>query len=94
MPHNNIILVIDDESINLQVVIDHLQGVGFDIRVAQSGENGLEQAKHILPDLILLDVQLPGIDGFETCRRLKASRATRAHWSGNPAKPMGDSSWM
>ena len=74
---DNIILVIDDEPANLQVIVDHLQASGFDVRVAQSGEEGLERAGHIEPDLILLDVLLPGVDGFETCRRLKADERTR-----------------
>ena len=77
MTKNNLILVIDDEPANLQVIVDYLRTSSFDVRVSRSGEKGLERARYILPDLILLDVVLPGIDGFETCRRLKADELTK-----------------
>jgi DNA-binding response OmpR family regulator/DNA-binding CsgD family transcriptional regulator len=71
-----IILIIDDNATNLKVAIAHLEAHGFEVVVARSGESGLGRAQFARPDLILLDVQLPGIDGFETCRRLKADPAT------------------
>ncbi len=74
--HNHTILVIDDEPANLATVVDCLAGIGFQIEVAQAGETGLELARQTQPNLILLDVMLPGIDGLETCRRLKADEST------------------
>ncbi|XXX80969.1 response regulator [Sorangium sp. So ce134] len=72
------ILIVDDTPANLAVIIAHLEDQGFEIAIAQDGEEALERAELLEPDLILLDVVLvPGIDGFETCRRLKASATTR-----------------
>jgi diguanylate cyclase (GGDEF)-like protein len=68
-----LILMIDDTPANLGIVVEHLKNHGFRLAVAQDGEEGLKRAEFIQPDLILLDVMMPGIDGFETCRRLKAS---------------------
>ena len=70
------ILIVDDNPVNLAVVVDHLEEHGFNVTVAQGGEEALKRAAFSLPDLILLDVMMPGIDGFETCRRLKADKAT------------------
>lgn len=71
-----VILVVDDTPTNLEVLFDYLSDSGFRLLVAEDGESALETAKYALPDLILLDVLMPGIDGFETCRRLKADAAT------------------
>ncbi|MBW4514652.1 MAG: response regulator [Timaviella obliquedivisa GSE-PSE-MK23-08B] len=70
------ILVIDDTPTNLEVLYSALSSAGYDILVEMDGESGLEQAQNSRPDLILLDVMMPGIDGFETCHRLKANPAT------------------
>lgn len=70
------ILIVDDNPVNLGVVVDHLEDQGFHVAVALGGEEAIERAAFLRPDLILLDVMMPGIDGFETCRRLKASSAT------------------
>lgn len=70
------ILIIDDNPTNLGVAVDYLEDFGFNILVSQDGEGGLKRAQYAHPDLILLDVMMPGIDGFETCRRLKASELT------------------
>ncbi|MDJ0756851.1 MAG: response regulator [Ardenticatenaceae bacterium] len=70
------ILIVDDNVTNLKVAIETLKGYGLEILIARSGESGLERAVYAQPDLILLDVQMPGIDGFETCRRLKANEQT------------------
>ncbi len=76
--HNNkLILIIDDNVTNLKVAIEHLKTYGLEIIIARNGESGLERAAFAQPDLILLDVRMPGIDGFETCRRLKANKSTR-----------------
>jgi len=73
---NYTLLIIDDNPNNLGVIVDYLGEYGFDIVVAKNGEIGLKRAKTLQPDLILLDVLMPGIDGFETCRRLKADEKT------------------
>ena len=70
------ILIVDDNPTNIQVLLDALQGHGYERLVALDGEMALEQAIYAQPDLILLDVMMPGIDGFETCRRLKAEPQT------------------
>jgi DNA-binding response OmpR family regulator len=71
------ILIIDDTPANLGVVLAHLEDLGFRVNVAQDGEEGLARAELVRPDLVLLDVMMPGIGGFETCRGLKASASTR-----------------
>jgi sigma-B regulation protein RsbU (phosphoserine phosphatase) len=70
------ILVVDDSPTNLQVMVRTLQGTGHRILVARDGPTALEIARRGAPDLVLLDVMMPGIDGFEVCRRLKADPAT------------------
>jgi signal transduction histidine kinase len=72
------ILIVDDNPTNLSVLSEALSGGGFRFRVAMDGESALAQVERHLPELILLDVQMPGIDGFETCRRLKANPVTQS----------------
>ncbi|WP_437894745.1 response regulator [Sorangium sp. So ce124] len=72
-----IILIVDDMPANLNVLVDNLESVGHEVLIAEDGEEALERARLMQPDLILLDVLMPGIDGFETCRRLKADENTR-----------------
>jgi len=72
------ILIVDDIPVNLAVLVDYLTDVGFNVRIARTGETALQRIQYDAPDLILLDVLMPGIDGFETCRRLKADPATMA----------------
>lgn len=71
------ILIVDDVPTNIGVLFDVLTAAGFEAVAAESGESALEQLAWLKPDLILLDVQMPGLDGFETCRRLKAHAATQ-----------------
>lgn len=71
-----VILIVDDNVTNLKVAIEYLKTQALEIITARNGEKGLERAIYARPDLILLDVQMPGIDGFETCRRLKADERT------------------
>jgi PAS domain S-box-containing protein len=70
------ILIVDDTPANLGVVVDSLEMQGFRVLVALDGTEAVERARFSQPDLILLDVKMPGIDGFETCRRLKMSKET------------------
>ena len=65
------ILVVEDNPLNLKLVRDVLQFAGYDVIEAQSGEEGLRAAQEDPPDLVLMDLQLPGIDGTETLRRLR-----------------------
>lgn len=71
------ILVIDDTAANLVLMVDYLGSHGFSLAVAQDGEEGVERARFAQPDLILLDVMMPGMNGFEACRRLKEQDETR-----------------
>ncbi len=73
-PH---ILLVDDTPTNLKVLAEALQGQGWKTLMAADGESAIEQVAYRRPDLILLDVMMPGIDGFETCRRLKADPQTQ-----------------
>ncbi|MEM7144182.1 MAG: response regulator [Verrucomicrobiota bacterium] len=72
------ILLVDDNTTNLQVLFQALAPEGHELLVAQSGEQALESVAEVTPDLILLDVKMPGIDGFETFRRLRADDQTKA----------------
>lgn len=71
------VLIIDDNPTNLIVFSSSLRGAGFKTLVARTGEKGLRVARAAQPDLILLDVLMPGMSGFETCRLLKAGNMTR-----------------
>jgi adenylate cyclase len=71
------ILVVDDTPANIQVLSTTLKAKGYQISVATSGGQALDLVGRLRPDLILLDVMMPEMDGFETCRRLKAAEATR-----------------
>ncbi|MCZ6675786.1 MAG: response regulator, partial [Candidatus Poribacteria bacterium] len=71
------ILIVDDTPMNLELLVNELTDAGFEVSVAMSGQIALRQLKYDHPDIILLDVLMPGMDGFETCRRLKASRKTK-----------------
>lgn len=72
-----VILMVAGTSSNLGVLLDYLKGFGFIVLEANSGEEALEIVECIKPDIILLDIRLPGINGFETCRRLKANVQTQ-----------------
>jgi diguanylate cyclase (GGDEF)-like protein/PAS domain S-box-containing protein len=71
------ILIVDDIPANLAVAVDYLESKHFQVMVAQDGQEAIDRAQLIQPDLILLDVMMPGMDGFETCRRLKMIGSTR-----------------
>ena len=71
------VLIVDDTLANVRLLSIYLESHGLSVVVAQNGDEGFEHAKFIQPDLILLDVIMPGIDGFETCRRLKTCSATK-----------------
>jgi signal transduction histidine kinase len=71
------ILLVDDNPNNLKVLAEAIQRHGWKALMATDGESAIEQAEYADPDLILLDVMMPNIDGFETCRRLKANSITQ-----------------
>ena len=77
MDHSDLILVVDDTPANLAVLSEALSDADFEVAIATDGELAITQAKLSLPSLILLDVMMPGMDGFETCRRLKGSKVTK-----------------
>jgi len=70
------ILVVEDNPLNLKLVRDVLGAAGYEVVAATSGEEGLQMATECPPDLVLMDLQLPGIDGAETMRRLRAGPVT------------------
>jgi signal transduction histidine kinase len=69
---NLTILIVDDNPTNLAILSETLTNQGFQVAIATDGESTLEQIEYVKPELILLDVMMPGISGFETCRRIKA----------------------
>src|SRR4028118_2365604 len=71
------ILIVDDSPTSLEALFDLLTAAGFQVLMAPDGERAIEKVKHICPDVILLDIIMPGIDGFETYRRLKANQSTQ-----------------
>ncbi len=69
------VLVVDDHPDTLQLLIDALEDAGVTVLIATDGASALRQITHLVPDLILLDAVMPGMDGFETCRALKTGVA-------------------
>ena len=71
------ILVVDDDASNLHLLTNYLAGLGFKVLPLKSGEYVFQLLERRIPELILLDILMPGLDGYEVCRRLKASEKTR-----------------
>src|SRR5258708_36968840 len=67
-----VVLVVDDGLANRELVQAYLSGLDCEVRLASDGASALEQIQQEPPDLVLLDVQMPGMDGYEVCRRIKA----------------------
>ncbi|MES3013955.1 MAG: response regulator transcription factor [Pseudomonadota bacterium] len=74
--HSPVVLIVDDVPDNLSVLHDALDEAGYTVLVATHGESALQRAVQALPDVVLLDAVMPGMDGFEVARRLKAHPAT------------------
>ncbi len=70
------VLIVDDTEANIDILM-YVLGNDYDIMVAMDGETALEVATAEAPDLILLDIMMPGMDGFEVCERLKADETTK-----------------
>ena len=66
------LLMIEDDSRLAQMVVDYLGQSGFSVTHAANGESGLEQLPMVQPELVILDLMMPGIDGLEVCRRIRA----------------------
>lgn len=84
MPQNNldyrasdVVLIVDDIPENLSMLHDALDDAGYMVLVATNGESAIQSARQGVPNVILLDAMMPGMDGFEVCRRLKADYATQ-----------------
>ncbi len=73
----SLILIIDDNTNNIQLLFDVMKTHGYNVLVANNGDSALNKVQAFSPDLILLDIMMPGMDGFETCRRLKADEKTK-----------------
>ena len=73
---NGTVLVVDDIAANRNVLSEMLEGEAYEVLLAPDGETAIKVAEKARPDLILLDVMMPGLNGFETCRRLKANPDT------------------
>ena len=71
------ILVVDDEPDIVRVVVKIMEARGHTVATASDGPKALEKANEVLPDVVILDVNLPKMDGFEVCRTLKTDRATK-----------------
>ena len=76
-PEDARVLLVDDDATSLSVLRDTLEGRGYHLYVTRSGEEAVKVARRARPLLVLLDVVMPGLDGYETCRRLKADPATK-----------------
>lgn len=71
------ILVVDDTPRNVKLLADLLTATGYDVLTAACGEEALERVADARPDLVLLDVVMPGMSGYDVCRAIRANPATR-----------------
>lgn len=75
--HDQTILIADDDTYNLKVVSKTLENIGYKVRVATDGQMAVKIAKSQPVDLVLLDIHMPKLDGYETCQALKTDRRTK-----------------
>lgn len=76
MPDENI-LIVDDEEINLKILINYLVSAGYDVDTAGNGEEAVQKSKDCMPNLIILDIMMPVMDGYEACSLIKANPGTK-----------------
>ena len=76
-PASATILVVDDSPVNLRLVVRTLEGRGYRLLAAKNGRAALDIARRVRPDLILLDVMMPRMSGFEVCEKVKGNPVTR-----------------
>ncbi|ANY15653.1 LuxR family transcriptional regulator [Bordetella pseudohinzii] len=74
-PDNNLVMLVDDAPDNLKMLSTALDEAGYRVLIATDGASAIERVDYIVPDIVLLDALMPGLDGFETCARLKAHPA-------------------
>ncbi len=79
------ILLIEDSITERTIITDFCKTLGINVTIATSGEEGLEKLHHNYPDVIVLDVVLPGKSGFEICREIKATEQTKTILLLNPS---------
>ena len=77
LPHSWLVLVVEDYADAREIYVEYLEAMGFRVAEARNGEEALEQAFALLPDIILMDLALPGMDGWEASRRLKQDERTK-----------------
>lgn len=77
MAHTPTLLIVDDKPENLNLLVDFLDNSGFNLCIATSGEEALDLAQTKKPNLVLLDVMMPGLNGYQVCERLKASQENK-----------------
>ena len=77
MKNKSTILIVDDDQYSLETMEALLFDQGYELALASNGPQALDKAVEIQPDLILLDVMMPGMDGFEVCRRIRSDRHLR-----------------
>ena len=76
MTHSRRILIVDDDELTVRTVRRMLEKQGFQVLAAYDGATGLEKAREEKPDLLILDIEMPGMDGYEVCRRLQSDPLT------------------
>lgn len=77
LTEKEVVLIVDDTPSNLDVMSAFLDSAGLEVLVAQDGLSAIQKVNYVIPDLILLDVMMPELDGFETCERLKENPSIR-----------------
>jgi DNA-binding response OmpR family regulator len=71
------VLIVDDESLMVSLLQRHITNAGYDFDVASNGQEALDKISKNPPDAVLLDLMMPGLNGFETCRRIRANEKTK-----------------
>ena len=75
--HRKKVLIVDDETSMVSVLQRHVSNAGYVYESASNGQEALDKIQREMPDLVLLDLMMPGLNGFETCRRLRADEKTK-----------------